>query len=98
MNDVRLSGQLVCADAIQARQVAELLPEHVSMTRMEPGCLSFAVTPTDDPLVWQVEERFDSESAFKAHQTRVAGSAWGRATADLERRYSIQGLALNVES
>jgi len=93
VSEVRLSGQLVCVDARQARRVVELLPEHIEITRTEPGCLSFEVAPTDDPLVWQVDELFASESAFAAHQARVAASTWGRETADIERRYSVTGLA-----
>lgn len=43
-------------------------------------------------MVWQVDECFQDSSAFKAHQDRVAGSAWGRATAGIERCYAIDGL------
>jgi hypothetical protein len=43
-------------------------------------------------MVWQVDECFLDSTAIKAHQDRVAGSAWGRATAGIERRYAIDGL------
>ncbi len=89
---VHLSGLLVCADDAQAHLVREHLARHVELTRAEPGCLSFAVEPTADPLVWTVEERFADADAFAAHQTRVATSAWGVATAGIERRYAISGL------
>lgn len=49
---------------------------------------------TDDPLVWRVEERFEYELAFRAHQERVARSEWGRMTAGIERRYSMDGLSI----
>lgn len=87
---VVLTGLLVCADDDQAALVRTYLPEHVSLTRAEPGCVSFEVRPTADPLVWAVSERFDGEAAFAAHQRRVAGSRWGEATAAIERRYTIQ--------
>ena len=61
------------------------LPEHVRLTRAEPGCLSFEVTPTDDPLAWRVEERFTDRAAFDAHQRRTRASAWGAATAAIRR-------------
>jgi quinol monooxygenase YgiN len=93
MVEVRLTGELRCADADEARLVAEHLPAHVALTRAEPGCLSFEVTPTADPLVWTVAERFADEHAFRAHQARVAASEWGRRTAGIERRYSVEGLA-----
>ncbi len=67
------------------------LPAHLALTRAEPGCLAFDVDPTDDPLVWRVEERFADEAAFDAHQRRVAASAWGTATAGIDRRYEIRG-------
>lgn len=92
MRKVHLSGQLVCRDQDQVVVVTEHLSDHVARTRAEHGCISFNVTSTDDPLVWQVDECFQDSSAFKAHQDRVAESAWGRATTGIERRYAIDGL------
>lgn len=93
MTSIRLSGQLVCKTAAEARIVAVHLPGHVDRTRSEPGCLAFSVTPTDDPLVWSVEEEFEDRAAFELHQQRVAESEWGLATAGIERRYTIRGLS-----
>ncbi|MEZ5086110.1 MAG: hypothetical protein R2722_07640 [Tessaracoccus sp.] len=39
--------------------------------------------------MWQVDELFVDAAAFAAHQDRVARSEWGRATAGIERRYTI---------
>ncbi|WP_370289200.1 GNAT family N-acetyltransferase [Cryobacterium sp. Hz9] len=89
---VCLSGQLVCHTQDQANTVRDHLPLHLALTRAEPGCRSFNVTATSDPLVWQVEERFEHAAAFKAHQDRVASSEWGQATSGIERRYSVIGL------
>lgn len=89
MNAVVLTGRLLCASADEAAVVARELPRHVELTRAEPGCLSFEVEPTDDPLVWSVAERFVDRAAFAAHQARVAESDWGRATAGIERDYVI---------
>lgn len=86
---VRLSGQLVCADGAEAAVVRQHLPLHRELSRAEPGCVSFEVRETDDPYVWQVDEEFVDDDAFAVHQTRVAASAWGRATAGIERRYVI---------
>ena len=88
-----LTGQLVCRDEDEARIVADQLAEHTALTRGERGCILFEVTPTADPLVWDVEERFESEQAFTAHQERVAASTWGQRTEGIERRYSVQGLS-----
>lgn len=52
-------------------------------------CLSIEVSPTDDPLVWTVEEEFVDAASSAAHQDRVAGSTWGRAAAGIQRDYTI---------
>jgi quinol monooxygenase YgiN len=92
MSEIHLTGQLVCATEHEAQTVALHLPGHIERTRAESGCISFIVALTTDPLVWSVEERFEDEQVFRLHQERVAGSEWGRATAGIERRYSIEGL------
>lgn len=89
---ILLTGQLVCADASDLALVQQYLPLHRELTHAEPGCVSFAVEPTTDPLVWQVDECFADAAAFSAHQARVKASQWGRATAGMTRRYEIQGL------
>ncbi|MCB7136986.1 putative quinol monooxygenase [Cellulosimicrobium marinum] len=86
---VRLTGELVCDDAAQAATVREHLPRHVALTLREPGCTAFDVAPTEDPLVWRVDECFVDEAAFRAHQERVAASTWGTATAGITRRYRV---------
>ncbi|HXH33752.1 MAG TPA: antibiotic biosynthesis monooxygenase [Plantibacter sp.] len=90
MTNVHLTGRLICRDTTQAAIVGRHLPPHVELTLAESGCLSFAVTATTDPLVWDVEEWFTDETTFAAHQARVAASEWGRATAGIERSYSVE--------
>jgi len=90
--NVRLSGLLVCASADEAEIVRARLPLHVELTRAEPGCESFDVRETEEPLIWRVEERFADSAAFATHQARAAASEWGRATAGIERRYTVVGL------
>jgi quinol monooxygenase YgiN len=68
------------------------LPLHVELTRAEEGCVSFEVKRTHDLFVWQVDEQFLDAAAFRTHQERVAASEWGRATAGIERRYTIKGM------
>lgn len=86
---VELTGFLRCRDADDADVVRRRLPDHVRLTRAEPGCEAFAVEPTEDPLVWSVAERFADEEAFRSHQERAAASEWGRATADIPREYEV---------
>jgi quinol monooxygenase YgiN len=86
---VRLSGQLICKGPEDVAIVVRFLPQHLMLTRAEPGCISFQVRQTDDPLVWQVDEEFIDATAFAAHQERVANSDWGRLTAEITRRYGV---------
>jgi quinol monooxygenase YgiN len=86
---VRLSGKLVCASPEEAALVATHLPEHIRLTRLEPGCLSFEVAQIDDSMIWRVEELFSDGAAFEAHQERAKGSVWGEATKAIRREFQI---------
>ena len=86
---IRLTGTLRCAVPQDAALVAGLLPDHLRLTRDEPGCLDFTVTPLPDGLSWAVQERFRDRPAFTAHQARAAASDWGRDTAHIARDYRI---------
>lgn len=90
--EVRLTGRLICTSEAEAETVRQHLPEHVRLTRAEPGCLSFEVEATDDPHVWRVEERFADRDAFLHHQERTRASRWGAATQGIRRDYSVEGL------
>ncbi|MFJ2618949.1 putative quinol monooxygenase [Glutamicibacter sp. NPDC087344] len=92
MSEVCLSGRLICQNSSESGLVAEHLPLHTELTRAEPGCISFEVAPSDNPLVWLVEERFTNAEAFRNHQARVAGSLWGRVTREIIRDYEVTGL------
>jgi len=53
MTSVTLTGQLICATPEEAARVRAHLPDHIRLTRAEPGCLRFDAVATDDWLVWQ---------------------------------------------
>lgn len=89
--EVRLTGRLTCASPQEADLVRAHLPEHIRLTRAEPGCLSFEVFQTGDPLVWHVEERFRDAEAFAFHQNRTRASAWWAATRAISRAYEVSG-------
>ncbi len=72
VGEVRLSGRLICASEKDAKIVREYLPEHVRLNRKEPGCISFEVSKTDDPMIWRVEECFRDRNAFELHQKERA--------------------------
>ncbi len=86
---ITVTGTLTCATAEEAGIVRALLPDHIRLSRREPGCLSFDVTATDDPLVWRLHETFTDRAALEAHQARTRASAWFRATAHLARDFRL---------
>lgn len=49
MGTVILEGKLLCKDAAEVELVKKLLPEHIRLTKAEPGCISFTVTQSQDP-------------------------------------------------
>jgi len=83
---VRLTGALTCADRGQAARVARYLPEHVALSRGEPGCLRFGVVQIG-PLVWQVDETSVDAAAFEAQQGRMRRFVWFRVTGDVARAF-----------
>jgi quinol monooxygenase YgiN len=88
-----VTGKLSCATPEDAALVAAKLPEHIRLSRAEPGCLTFNVNPTMDPLIWQLDESFVDRPAFEAHQARTRASAWFAATAHLARDFKITDLS-----
>jgi len=88
---VRLTGWLRCKDAEELATVLRYLPEHVRLTLEEPGCLTFHVEQTKDPLVWRVDETFTDAAAFDAHQARTRASDWFRATHGIQRAFERTG-------
>jgi quinol monooxygenase YgiN len=88
---VTLTGRLICGTEAEAARVRAHLPDHIRLTRAEPGCLRFDVVQTDDPLVWQVDETFADRAAFDAHQARTQGSTWAQETAGIARDFHITG-------
>ena len=89
---VRLSGFLRCASMQDVAHVIDYLPDHLRLTRAEPGCISFDVSQTDDALVWRVEEIFADRDAFDFHQQRTRASEWFTATSTIPREYHVEVL------
>lgn len=86
---VRVHGELRCASEREADIVSRHLPRHIELTRAEPGCVSFEVTATDDPLIWAVDEWFIDRDALEAHKARSDDSPWGRLTAGFGHHYQV---------
>lgn len=92
MTQVTLQGYIQVPEA-DHEAVAAALPEHITLTRQEPGCVSFEVTADEaHPGRYVVNEVFASPQAFRAHQHRVNGSPWWEITRNVARHYTITGL------
>ncbi|MFN4153439.1 MAG: putative quinol monooxygenase [Paracoccaceae bacterium] len=89
---IRLKGHLICMTAEEALTVQLHLPEHIRLSQAEPGCLSFEVSQTDDPLIWEVREAFRTRADFDAHQTRTRDSDWFNATRHILRDFWVDEL------
>ena len=87
--EIHLNGRLICANDAQSALVLALMPEHIRLTRAEPGCLSFEVTRSDDPFVWTLAERFRDRAAFDAHQARTKASDWGQKSGAITRDFHL---------
>lgn len=87
--NIVLTGHIdVPEDRITAVRAA--LPDHIALTRAEPGCLSFNVDEAPDtPGRFHVSERFVDRASFEAHQTRMKTSPWADITAGIPRHYTV---------
>ena len=86
---IELNGKLICTTEAEAERVRAHLPEHIRLTRLEPACITFDVTETEDPLVWEVFEQFTDQAGFDAHQARAGASVWAAETAGIARDFKI---------
>ena len=70
--------------------VKDQKPDHIALTRAEPGCLAFEVKPAPGlPGRLVVSERFQSRADFEAHQARIKGSHWAAVTRGIARHYKV---------
>ncbi|MGR3272609.1 antibiotic biosynthesis monooxygenase [Thalassococcus profundi] len=84
---VTLTGTLTCPPE-RVEDLRAALPDHIRLTRAEPGCEAFDVTETRTG-VFSVSERFADRAAFDAHQARAARSPWAEITRGLPRDYTV---------
>lgn len=87
---IRLRGQMICMTEAERAAVEAHLDAHLALTRAEPGCLTFDVAPTDDPMIYEVMEAFRDRPSFDAHQARTRDSAWFAATRGILRDFRME--------
>ena len=86
---IHVTGTLTCATEAEADIVRRHLPDHIILSRAEPGCLTFNVEPTANPQVWRLDESFADRAAFEAHQVRTRTSEWFTVSARLARDFKV---------
>lgn len=84
-----LAGHIIVPDA-DLEAIYRELPNHKDATLVEPGCLRFDVFPDlKAPNKFHVFEVFKSEQAFRLHKNRMKGTDWVKASANVERFYTV---------
>ena len=86
---IHLTGTLTCPTSDDLKIVETYLPEHIALSRAEPGCLSFTVIQTSNPMVWHLKETFTDHATFEAHQARSLASNWWIQSQNLVRDFQI---------
>ena len=77
MSQVTLAGFLVCRSLEEADRVSQLLPEHIRLTRAEPGCLRFDILrDNDDPCKFFFCEVYRDEAARLSHRDTPQFGMW----------------------
>ncbi|QDC09548.1 antibiotic biosynthesis monooxygenase [Oceanicola sp. D3] len=92
MGKIQVTGRLICTSEADAEIARTHLPEHIRLSRAEPGNIRFDLTQGDDPMIWHLDELFESPQAFEAHKERTKDSAWGRASASITRDFTVTEL------
>ncbi|HHL42775.1 MAG TPA: antibiotic biosynthesis monooxygenase [Hellea balneolensis] len=89
MAEIVLTGYVTIPEN-ELSAISEAIPQHVRLTRAEPGCLEFKIAPHEnDPCRFSVYERFVDQAAFDFHQDRTRNSEWAKLTKNMKRYYNI---------
>ena len=83
--NIVINGTLACTPG-DLGMVNAALPDHIRLTLAEPGCISFAITPSaDTPCQFDIAERFVNRAAFDSHSARTKASDWWNRTSHIPR-------------
>ncbi|PTQ71934.1 quinol monooxygenase YgiN [Celeribacter persicus] len=87
VSKILLTGTMTCAPE-EVEHVLALMPEHIRLSRAEPGCLQFDLWQDEvRPTEFHVTEVFRDAYAFDAHQDRTRSSDWFRVTGHMHRDF-----------
>jgi len=72
--------------------VEKELPNHIRLTRQEPGCIKFEISKDSQMMNrFHVYEEFKDQKSFELHQHRVQRSRWGHVSVNVVRHYQVNG-------
>ena len=87
--NIVITGTLTCTPGDLA-MVSAALPDHIRLTRAEPGCISFSITPSPDtPCQFDIAERFVNRAAFDSHSARTKASDWWEKSSHISRNIKV---------
>lgn len=86
---ITLSGTLTCPTPDDLTIIQTYLPDHIALSRAEPGCVTFTAVQSANPMVWQIDETYTDKKAFEAHQTRNRASIWWDKSQSIVRDFQI---------
>lgn len=90
VSTVKLTGFLAVPDS-EISLVQEYAPEHIRLSRAEPGCLKFEFwQDPENPNKFLLDELFKDRAAFDLHTARAKASEWGQISAHLTRHFIIE--------
>jgi quinol monooxygenase YgiN len=89
---IRLRGHMICQTMEESAAVHWHMADHIALSRAEPGCVSFDITATDDPLSFEVIESLRTREDFDAHQARTRIGPWFEATRQILRDFRVEEL------
>ncbi len=84
-----VKGTLTCPTPEIAENVRKGMPEHIRLSREEPGNLHFNIVETR-PGHWDVDEAFVDAAAFETHRARTGASEFATLAEGLERDLTIE--------
>lgn len=87
---IKITGTLT-ASGEDIERARRLIPEHIALSRAEPGCLKFELTEdANQPGLWRLDELYRDENAFAHHKQRTKASRWGQESTDMVRDFVIE--------
>ena len=90
MTIVKLTGHIDVPDT-DIEIVEKYAPEHIRLSRAEPGCLKFDFwQDAENPNIYRLDEAFKDREAFDLHTARAKASKWGKVSSHLVRHFTME--------